>query len=295
MTTKQIDYVLETAKTLNFNRAAENLFVSQPTLSYQIKLMEEEIGFAIFERQAKTVRLTPAGRYFTGLLRNIRAELKTAVEQAQNYSLQYSRLVNIALPMRQSVYFLPQAIKIMSSKHPDVAVTPHFTGLYDMDKFLSGQRDIIFAMEHQVKNMADIDIYPLFESRIYLIVSNDDPLAKKEKVTTQDLQGRTLMVGGGSPPQLIRVQNKVINTLHIKNFNSTDHDTTLTNVAAGRGVCLAPGFLNDHSGRFSWVPFDCKETVPCVLCTHKGDKNEYTQEFIKIIQDYYKENPDFNL
>ena len=44
MTTKQIDYCIELARTLNFSRAAENLFVSQPTFSYQIKLLEEEIA-----------------------------------------------------------------------------------------------------------------------------------------------------------------------------------------------------------------------------------------------------------
>ena len=50
MTTKQIDYCIELAHTLNFSRAADNLFVSQPTFSYQIKLLEEEVSFTIFER-----------------------------------------------------------------------------------------------------------------------------------------------------------------------------------------------------------------------------------------------------
>lgn len=53
MTTKQIDYCIELARTLNFSRAAENMFVSQPTFSYQIKLLEDEIGFAIFERSGQ--------------------------------------------------------------------------------------------------------------------------------------------------------------------------------------------------------------------------------------------------
>ena len=45
MTTKQIDYCIELARTLNFSRAAENAFVSQPTFSYQVKLLEDEVGF----------------------------------------------------------------------------------------------------------------------------------------------------------------------------------------------------------------------------------------------------------
>ena len=50
MTTKQIDYCIELARTQSFSRGSENLFVSQPTFSYQIKLLEDEVGFAIFER-----------------------------------------------------------------------------------------------------------------------------------------------------------------------------------------------------------------------------------------------------
>ena len=68
MTTKQIDYCIEVAHTLNFSRAADNLFVSQPTFSYQIRLLEEEIGFTIFERNGKGAALTPAGAQFVTFL-----------------------------------------------------------------------------------------------------------------------------------------------------------------------------------------------------------------------------------
>ena len=64
MTTKQLAYAAELAKTLNFNRAAENLFISQPTLTYQIKALEDEIGFPLFDRSGKGAALTPAGEQF---------------------------------------------------------------------------------------------------------------------------------------------------------------------------------------------------------------------------------------
>ena len=77
MTTKQIDYCIELAHTLNFSRGAENQFVSQPTISYQIRLLEEEIGFAIFERSGKGATLTPAGAQFVSFLTGIRACLES--------------------------------------------------------------------------------------------------------------------------------------------------------------------------------------------------------------------------
>ena len=89
MTTKQIDYCIEVAHTLNFSRAADNLFVSQPTFSYQIRLLEEEIGFTIFERNGKGAALTPAGAQFVTFLTSMREDLKRAIEQGQNFSAKY--------------------------------------------------------------------------------------------------------------------------------------------------------------------------------------------------------------
>ena len=86
MNTKQIDYCIELAHTLNFSRAAENLFVSQPSFSYQIRLLEEEVGFAIFERSGKGAALTPAGTQFVGFLSGMREDLKRAIEQSARQS-----------------------------------------------------------------------------------------------------------------------------------------------------------------------------------------------------------------
>ena len=71
MNTKQMEYIIELAQTKNFNKAAENLFISQPTLTYQIKNAEDEIGFLIFDRSSKGVSLTPAGEQFIISLINI--------------------------------------------------------------------------------------------------------------------------------------------------------------------------------------------------------------------------------
>ena len=55
------------------------------------------------------------------------------------------------------------------------------------------------------------------------------------------------MVGGGSPNALRSAQQKLISSGKIEYFNSPDHDSTLVNVASGKGICLAPRFLNDHT------------------------------------------------
>lgn len=293
MNSKQIDYILELSQTLNFNHAAENLYISQPTMTYQIKLVEDEIGFRIFERSGKGAVLTPAGQQFCTTLRNIREELKNAIEQGQNLSSRYQEDISIGLPMRSAIYFLPDVIKNFSVKYPEISITPKFNPLNNIDGFLKGEQSIVFAQSEDVRRVPDINIFPLFESKIYLICEKDDTLAKRDLVKIEDLKGRTLMIGGGSPPILKKLQQKVINLAHVQYFNSHDHETTLTNVAAHKGICLAPGFLNDHNNEFAWVPFDCDQTISCVLCIHSNEKNERVKEFVTEIQKVYKSHPDF--
>jgi len=293
MNSKQIDCILELAQSLNFNRAAENLYITQPTLTYHIKTVEEEIGFSIFHRSGKGASLTPAGQQFCLILRGIREEMKRAVEQGQNNSRRYHSNLSIGLPMRSAIYFLPQAIEEFERTHEGVSVTPEFIPLYRVDRFLRGEQDMVFAREEDMKRIPDIKIHPLFKSKIYLISETTDPLAQKEKISIDDLAGRTLMVGGGSPPELRAVQQRVLQKLHLDHFNSNDHDTTLTNVASHKGICLAPGFLNDHNHEFAWTPFDCKETISCVLCTHASDKRTLIADFIRILRNCYASHPDF--
>ena len=295
MTTKQIDYCIELAHTLNFSRAADNMFVSQPTFSYQIRLLEDEVGFAIFERSGKGASLTPAGTQFVSFLTGMRQDLKRAVEQGQNFSAKYRDSISICLMVRQALYFLPEAMRMFAESEPNVQITPLFQYENSMESFLQNEVDIVFALKEQTKQVAGIQVHDLFESRIYLIANRDDPLAGKNLIREEDLYGRTLMVGGGSPQALKTVQHRLINSGKIDYFNSADHDTTLTNVAAGRGVCLAPGFLNDHSGQFAWIPFDCKESFSCVLCTHKEDQRESLKTFIDILKKLYSEAVAFPL
>jgi DNA-binding transcriptional LysR family regulator len=295
MTTKQIDYCIELAHTLNFSRAAENLFVSQPTFSYQIRLLEEEIGFTIFERSGKGAALTPAGAQFVTFLAGMREELKRAIEQGQNFSAKYRDSISISLMVRQAVYFLPEAMRLFSETNPEVQINPLFQYENGVESFLRNEADILFALKEQTRQIPGIAVHELFESRIYLIAPKNDPLTARNLITEDELYGRTLMVGGGSPSALRAVQHRLIASGRIEYFNSPDHDTTLTNVAAGKGICLAPGFLNDHSGQFAWIPFDCRESFSCVLCTHKEDRRDSLRSFLSILTKLYKDAVAFPL
>ncbi len=151
MTTKQIDYCIELARTESFSRGAENMFVSQPTFSYQIKLLEEEVGFEIFVRNGKGATLTPAGQQFVTYLANMREEMKRAIEQGQNFSAKYKENITISMSVRQALYFLPEAIREFEKEAPGTQITPRFHYGNSMDSFLKNESDVVFALEEQTK------------------------------------------------------------------------------------------------------------------------------------------------
>jgi len=287
MNSKQIETVLELAETLNFSRAAENLYLSQPTITYQLNELEKEIGFRIFDRSGKGAVLTPAGSQFIVTLRSVRQELKQAIEQGQNFSSVYQENVRICMPIRSALYYLPQTIEKYARESPSVLMTPSFDWYHGFDSFLKGDQDILFAIENEVSHLHDVNIHPLYLSHIYLVCNKTDKLTNKKIITEDDLKGRTLMVGGGSQAPLRAVQQRVLRNTGIDYFNSKDHDTSLTNVAAHKAVVLSPGFLNDHSNQFSWIPFDCPETISCVLVTHNNDQRWNLNHLIEILKNYY--------
>ncbi|AXQ78793.1 LysR family transcriptional regulator [Streptococcus chenjunshii] len=288
MNTKQMNYLIETAKTLNLSRAAENLFISQPSLSYQIKIIEEEVGFFIFERIGKSIRLTPAGQQLITSLQRISVEWQLAIEQAQNMGEKYKNSIKIGFASRSALYLLPQAIKIFEEKQPTVQIVPEIQAPNDsITAFIQKELDMILLPKDEAEKLTGITAYPLYTSHIYLLCQNKDPLAEKKQATAEDLAHRTLLVNGGSSKTLRQVQQRVISQVPISYYNSPTHDFTLIQVASDKAICLSPGYLNDHTGAFAWIPFDCPEHFDFVLCIHQDNRSPGIKVFIDILKDLY--------
>lgn len=291
MNTKQMDYIIETAKTLNLSRAAENLFISQPALSYQIKVIEEEVGFAIFDRVGKSIRLTPAGQQLVTSLQRISVDLQFAIEQAQNMGEIYTDSIKIGFASRSALYYLPEAMKLFEQMHPDVQIVPEIQAPNDsLTAFLHKELDLILLPKQEAQKLSNVVIHPLYISQIYLLCQQMDPLAQLDRVTAQDLAGRTLLINGGSSQTLRQVQQRVLSTVPIHYFNSPTHDFTLIQVASDKAICLSPGYLNDHSGAFAWIPFDCPESFDLVLVSHQEQLNPALANLIAILQELYDQS-----
>lgn len=288
MNQQEVNCTLEAAKTLNFNRAAENLYLSQPTLSHHIKTLENELGFQIFIRNGRNISLSDPGKLFCQGLREIDADLKRLIEQCQNFSNAYQESIRVSLFTRSAVKYLPQAMQIFSQQATEVYVEPIFDQSANrLDHFLAGQSDILLVRDQEIKNMRQLVAYPLYESVVKLVVKRDDPLTKLSVVTPADLTGRTLLVGGGSPRELCALQDEVTSHHNIKTMISHDHATTLTRVAAGQAVCLSPDLYQDDDPNFIWLNFQPTIQMPYSLVVKQGVSQKVT-DFVQVLRRLYQ-------
>ena len=159
MNKRQVECILDLRKTLNFSNTADNLYLSQSTISYAIKSAEEEIGFNIFFRNGKSVYMTPAGIQFCIALENLHKQYQTTINQCQNLSRKYDMDISISIPFRSSIYYLSDAIAIFKQKHPNISITALFNPGNCLEKFLMNEGDICFTSKDSIKRISNIKTY----------------------------------------------------------------------------------------------------------------------------------------
>lgn len=293
MNTKQVEYILELAKTLNFNHAAENLNISQPTMTYQIKAVEEEIGFNLFIRSGKGVTLTPAGEQFIITLTTLKNVLTRSIQQGRENNSKYQDNIKFVIPSRSYINFLPEALKIFENDFPSTNISLSFDYTGSLDSFLKGQEDLTVDLKNDVKRYHNVKTHHIYDSHFYIVVTKDNPLSNKTLINAKDLEGYTFQVGANVPLPMLSLQNKIIKQLGASFNICNDFDTALVKIAAGQGIAIAPGFLNDHTDKFAWIRLDTDDSLSCVLCSHSSDNRPSLLAFIQLLQNFYKDHPDF--
>ena len=124
MELRHLRYFVAVAEEENVSRAASKLHVSQPGVSRQIHDLEDEIGFSLFERNGKSVRLTAAGKIFFGEAREILQRTSDAVKKASLGRASQAE-INVGYAASHTVEILPRALRGFRSSFPEVRVTLH--------------------------------------------------------------------------------------------------------------------------------------------------------------------------
>nr|WP_121270685.1 LysR substrate-binding domain-containing protein [Pedobacter schmidteae] len=188
MEIRQINYFIKAAEMLHFTEAAAACFVTQSTLSQQIKQLEEELGMLLFDRIGKHVHLTEAGGVFLKHARQIMLDVnksKQAIFELNNLVIGDLR---IGVTSAFSSVLLP-ALAPFSLKYPGIKIVVEYGTAAELEyKLKQADLDVLLAFHEQTdSDNTSLEMEHLFSSRIMMVVSKHHPLAQLKKISLASL------------------------------------------------------------------------------------------------------------
>jgi LysR family transcriptional regulator, hydrogen peroxide-inducible genes activator len=241
MNLRDLKYLLALADHKHFGRAAAACFVSQPTLSTQIRKLEEELGVSLVERAPRKVMLTPAGRDAAERARRIVAEVEQMKEGARRSQDPEAGTVRLGIFPTLGPYLLPHVIPRIRERFPNLELL-----------LIEEKSDVLQSRLHDGKLDAALLALPvhddqlhsefLFEEPFLLAVPENHPLAQRASLSLSELSDQKLLLledGHCLREQALEVC-RLSGANEKSEFRATSLETLRQMVAANVGITLLP-------------------------------------------------------
>jgi len=238
---KDLRYLVAVADTRHFGRAAGRCFVSQPTLSAQLKKLEQYLGVQLIERVPQNIRLTEAGEQIVARARRILEDSDAVVTLARAHRDPLAGVLRIALLPTIGPYLLPRVSQAVRKALPRLELR-----LYEyqtapmLEKLQLGEIDLgVLALPVDTEGL---DSHELYAEPFIVAVPDHHRLTKRDTVRVEDLQGEPLLLledGHCLRDQALEVCSH-IGPNEKQDFRATSLETLRQMVATGAGVTLLP-------------------------------------------------------
>lgn len=260
MKLQQLRYIWEVAHhDLNVSATAQSLYTSQPGISKQIRLLEDELGVEIFSRSGKHLTsITPAGEDILKLAGEVLRQVATIKSIAQEHSAPDKGSVSIATTHTQARYVLPSVIKQFMEKYPDVSLHMNQGTPVQISEMASdGEVDFAIATE-ALELFGNLVMMPCYRWNRSIVVPKDHPLANSSKLTLEELANYPLVTyvfGFTGRSKLDEAFNSLQLTPKVV-FTATDADVIKTYVRLGLGVGIVATMAYDEHSDSDLVRLD---------------------------------------
>jgi DNA-binding transcriptional LysR family regulator len=244
MELRHLRYFVAVAEEENVSRAALKLHVSQPGLSRQIRDLEDEIGFKLFERSAKSVKLTAAGKTFLVEARAVLQRAEEAVKAARVVATGSRGELHVGYAPSLAVRILPTALRAFQVEMPHVRVKLHDFSIEEMHAGLrAGKLELAFLVRPPAAKLRGLQFEELMREPIRLAVAPKHPLAKKRVVTLEEAAREPFIAYNRTDyPEYPQIFSDIFFATKTKPRIAEEHDgvtSLIAAVEAGGGVALA--------------------------------------------------------
>lgn len=186
MDIRQMQALIEVARLRSFTKAAEALYITQPTISKTVKAMEEELGVVLFDRVGKTIELTDAGRIIVTQAQQIVTSFQNLMSELDDLRNLKKGHLRIGLPPMVGASFFPKVIGEFHERYPDITIQLFEDGAKKVEQDVAGGAlDVGVVVLPTVE--AELSSFAFVEEKLNLVVHPSHPLAERESAELTEL------------------------------------------------------------------------------------------------------------
>jgi LysR family cys regulon transcriptional activator len=287
---QQLRYIWEVAHhELNVSATAQSLFTSQPGISKQIRLLEDELGVEIFARSGKHLtHVTPAGEEILKTAGEVLRKVESIKSVAQEFSDEKKGSLSVATTHTQARYALPDTISQFIDQYPDVALHMHQgTPMQISEMAADGTVDFAIATE-ALELFSDLVMMPCYRWNRCILVPRDHPLTQSSRITLEEVAAEPIItyvfgftgrsrldeafVTKGLSPRVV--------------FTAADADVIKTYVRLGLGIGIVAHMAHDPKVDTDLVALDASHlfapSITSIGCRRGTFLRGYMYQFIEL-------------
>ena len=296
LTASQINTFLSVGRTLSMSASAQELFLSQSTVSKRINEIEKVTGIELFLRKNNSLSLTDAGKFFYKELSDIYDKLCVSIYDANAIQNGYLDNFNIIVDTSVNVREVFNALKLLGEKYPKLNINVETDVYNQKQKILNKEADIAMSYMEPFGTFEDrLEYRSIQETPLYAVVNKNSPLAQKEKIGLSDLVNENIIV----PAE--QIHEGYVNNLEyfFRNFRQLPnilgiiHSFHLEYQAIlNKGVVITTmesikqnneDIVNYFAENLKFYPLD-EAPIVSAFCWEKHNSSKYIKEFFDLFE-----------
>lgn len=295
MNRNQLKYFVAAAETRSFTKAAEQYYISQTAVTQQIRLLEESLGCALFDRSTRPVSLTPAGKTFLLDARAILERMSRAAERVHDASTGLTGTLRVGYVRGYERSDLSVLMRRFHQQNGNVLITFYRCSTDVLAAGLLHQEyDVIFTWDStNLKTQEGVGFQTVEKARLVVALYAGHPLAQRRRLSRQELRGETIVYmspdaaadsyGDAFFMQLYKDAGYKPNIL----FRSADTESVLMMVSAEEGISILPDYCTGklyNADNLVFIPLSgAGEEEEIIAAWQHGNTNPALPRFLHLL------------
>lgn len=288
MELRHLRYFITVAEELNFSKAALKLYTAQPSLSQQIKDLEEDVGVKLLNRTKRKVELTEEGAVFLEQARLTLAQADKAVAMARQVSQAKQQMLRIGFVPVAEMKIFPYVLPNLRVQNPDLKIELLSLNNTEQMKLLKkGELDLTFTRHNF--NSDEIESQFVIREPLIFILPKDHPLAKYDRIPVKALNGIDFIIP--SAEQSLILHNAILdfakaNGIELNIVQKADNILfNINSIGMGLGCTILPGYIAPLTMDNTVIrPLDVElPYLDLYVSYHKNNKSYVVSKFLELL------------